>query len=512
MLADAVAAYVENLTERELDAPLLALLYRLGFDHVHLVHGQYEFGKDVIARRAEEGVDYQYCLQSKAGDLTVGAWRNVAQQIDAMRKGSVVHPDFDPSLPRKLILVTNGRLKGAAAVEAQDYNAYHLARGEAPVEMWDIDYLVPRFEAVLVEGVPAQDRARTLEMLGRLGQGRGTVQELRTYARPWFNDELTATDRWGHVLNGAMLSRAAADTGREDLATQIAFLLLRTAWETGIGPGQAAERDVARRLFRTYATNFWLAVRDADPLDLTTRSRSGLDSFLTHPVKAARLCEQLSLFALFEYEHGDPERAEKVAAYVAGFVDRSLGVAHVVSDEWAFSVLCTAVLLMRSRRIDAARSVLRDAAVWTLDWIEHGSGLARVGDPAPVVVRQLLGPPYTTLRAAADPSSYTLSVVLDLAYVFGFHDLYEDLVNDLDAVGAMATVVFERAIADAELIARVYYSPNVDPPAEHHIASPDGWPAGAASAWFDCLARWATLRDRHTPSIIREIVDSARSP
>ncbi len=41
-LADAVAAYVEALTERELDAPLIALMHRLGFSHVHLVHGPFE--------------------------------------------------------------------------------------------------------------------------------------------------------------------------------------------------------------------------------------------------------------------------------------------------------------------------------------------------------------------------------------------------------------------------------------------------------------------------------------
>lgn len=227
---------------------------------------------------------------------------------------------------------------------------------------------------------------------------------------------------------------------------------------------------------------------------------------MTHPVKAARLCEQLSLLALFEYEHGDVALAEEIAAYIGVFVERSPAVSHVVSDDWAFSVLSTTALLMRSGRIDTARRVLRDAAVWTLDWIEYGSGIARVGDPAPVAVKQLLGTPYSTLRAAINPSAYTLTVVLDLAYVFGFQDLYEDLVNDLDAVGAMATVVFERAFDDAELLARVRYSPNDDPPAEHHSAPPDGSPAGAASAWFDCLARWATLRDRHVPSVVRALV------
>ena len=147
-LADAVAAYVEGLGERQLDVPLLTLLRRLGFDHVHLVHGAFEFGKDIVARRQENGTEYQYCIQSKAGDLGSGEWRQVRQQVEAMRTGSVVHPGFDPSLPRRLVVVTNGRLKGGAGVEMQDYNRYHEARGEVAAELWDIDWLVPRFEDV----------------------------------------------------------------------------------------------------------------------------------------------------------------------------------------------------------------------------------------------------------------------------------------------------------------------------------------------------------------------------
>lgn len=149
-LADAVAAYVESLTERELDAPLIALLGRLGFDNVHLVHGAYEFGKDFVAQRTEDGVRYQYCLQSKAGNLGAGDWRAVRQQVDAMRTGTVAHPDFDPGLERRLVVVTNGRLTGGAPVEAQDYNAHHRARGEAIAEFWDADVLVPHFEDVPV--------------------------------------------------------------------------------------------------------------------------------------------------------------------------------------------------------------------------------------------------------------------------------------------------------------------------------------------------------------------------
>jgi hypothetical protein len=109
-LADAVAAYVTNLTERELDAPLIALLRSRGFTDGHLLHGNYEFGKDLIARRVEDGVEYQYCIQSKAGDLNASLGRGVRQQVDVMRISRVAHPAFDSVLPRRLVVATNGRL------------------------------------------------------------------------------------------------------------------------------------------------------------------------------------------------------------------------------------------------------------------------------------------------------------------------------------------------------------------------------------------------------------------
>jgi len=512
-LADAVAAYVEGLTEREFDAPLLALLRRLGFQHVHVVHGAYEFGRDFVARRHEDGVEYQYCLQSKAGDLASAGWRDVRQQVDAMRSGSVVHPDFDPSLRRRLVVVTNGRLKGGAGVEFQDYNRYHQDREEVPTELWDIDWLVPQFEAVLVEGVPAKDRARTLEMLGRLGQGAGSRLDLREYARAWFQPVLGPAQRWGNVLTGAMLAKEAAAHGREDLAAQVAFLLLRAAWEN---PPEADRPDrtelaVARRLFSAHAAEFWEAVKTEDPLDLTTRSKTGLDAFVTHPVRAARLCEQLCLLGVLAHTERKTALAEEIAAYVEAFLGVSPGAAHPVSDEWAFSLLVTVVLLALTDHRDTARSALRTAAVWLLDRVEHGSGIVRAGEPASAAVRQLLGPAYPHFKLGHEPAAYAFTVVLDLAHLCGFEDLYSDLLSDLDAVGAMASIIVERSPDNAELVARLAYSTEVVPVAVHHGIPAESTPPGAAGALFDCIGAWATTRDRHLPTVLAALLPAAPS-
>ena len=55
MLANVVESYLDSLEEREFDAPFMALLRALGFWDIHLLHGPFEFGKDLIAKGNHEG-------------------------------------------------------------------------------------------------------------------------------------------------------------------------------------------------------------------------------------------------------------------------------------------------------------------------------------------------------------------------------------------------------------------------------------------------------------------------
>ncbi len=97
MLRDVVAAFLDTVTEREFDAPLLALLSARGFDDTHFLHGGFEFGKDFIAKGLKPPGDdigsgdptswvrHQFALQSKAGNLGQPGWREVRAQLDEAR-------------------------------------------------------------------------------------------------------------------------------------------------------------------------------------------------------------------------------------------------------------------------------------------------------------------------------------------------------------------------------------------------------------------------------------------
>lgn len=142
MLTDAIGSYLDSLTEREFDAPFMALLRLQGFTDIHLLHGAFEFGKDFIGKRVEKGQQYQYVFQTKAGDINLSEWGGCRAQIDMLRTNSAAHCNFDKFAPRRARFVITGRLVGGAPIAAQEYREHLKVLGEAEFETWDRDTLV----------------------------------------------------------------------------------------------------------------------------------------------------------------------------------------------------------------------------------------------------------------------------------------------------------------------------------------------------------------------------------
>ena len=113
MLRNVLEDYLSSIKERDFDFPLSSLLQGMGFYDIHFTHGAVEFGKDFIAKKLDEGVEYQYAIQSKKGDINQGLWRNeVRGQLEEAILSDLSHPQFNTAAPRKAILVTTGRLSG----------------------------------------------------------------------------------------------------------------------------------------------------------------------------------------------------------------------------------------------------------------------------------------------------------------------------------------------------------------------------------------------------------------
>ena len=188
LLRDVVGTFLDTLTEREFDGPLLALLHARGFTDIHFIHGAFEFGKDVLAKKTDPatGETRQYVIQSKAGDIGQPEWRAVRPQLEECEYNTIGHPSFDPDLPRVAVLVTTGRLKGAAPADVTEYRKSVEARGLADLEIWERPDLVEWLCDDPVVGVAGDEvQADLMGMLTSVRDGGITDRRIETYTRRW---------------------------------------------------------------------------------------------------------------------------------------------------------------------------------------------------------------------------------------------------------------------------------------------------------------------------------------
>jgi Restriction endonuclease len=480
MLDDVLDAYLASVSERDFDAPLMALLRAAGFFDIHHTHGAFEFGKDVIAKRVDDGQTIQYALQSKAGNLNLKEWREVRQQLDDIRYNGISHPSFDKDLSRKAVLVLTGKLTGGAPAAAQEYRSFLESRGEPTFALWDRADLMQRMlvspEAGLVGWVDGPlmgilSRADTLSDV-----------DIEVFSRAWVNG---AFDR-SALVAAILAERLAAD--RPDMACFVALCLLRTAMyrsqamlhKRGEARKRAAgERPLATRLFRAYAERFWsrCMAELLDPKALYLGSANNeILSVVTYPVRCSRIMELLGLYAL-SLEVDNPRRAE-IRDYLAAFITNHPGAAHPISNHWAVSIIPPALLLAESHR-DQVAKWLEAIVVWVADRYTKGIGLARPRAGATAEVEVLLGGPFEHVAVRRSPQCLIATTVLDLLCLTGMDDLYHDALNDVLAVGIALPAVEAEDRATQFMIAEAGVTFDVNVPYDDAIDLSESWKAAA---------------------------------
>jgi hypothetical protein len=314
MIADVIGNYLDNIEEREFDAPFIALLRASGFRDIHFLHGAFEFGKDFIARREEDGVLYQYAFQTKAGDIGLGEWNKDRGQIDLLRTNSLAHPDFDRTMPRRAVFVTTGRLVGAAPLAAQEYSEHLKQLGELEFILWDRETLIGMMSESPEIGLAGTAEGPLLAVLGKVDAGDLPEKELEQFSRRWIAEAGTLERLRSAAVEATVVASRLRRQERLDLACYTALCLVRAAWPAT----HAAEppdrisvtiAELGRSLFRHYASTLFerCSEEDLDPLAFI-HAHEIPTAFVTYPVRCLRLAEILGLLGLLELE------AEELAA------------------------------------------------------------------------------------------------------------------------------------------------------------------------------------------------------
>jgi len=474
----------------------MALLVSRRFYDIHKIHGAFEFGKDFIAKCEDGGVVHQYAIQSKTGDINLGAWRQVRHQIDEARYNGIAHPSYDRSLPRKAILVTTGRLVGGASGDAQEYKQFLESRGEPSFDLWDQDDLRTWLIHDPACGMADGTAADILAVIAAAEKGPISHQQLERYTRKW-----TALPLRRAAIEAAVIANKLRICQRTDLAAITALCTLRAAHSQDANPDAQLFSAAARQLHASYATGLLRTYQNvvSEPKSLLDRLNSTYPHF-AYPVTCHRLVEAWGLLAMAG--HIEPDVAEDARSAVRAIVSKQPGIGRPLSDRWAVSLMCAALSAFRDNA-DEVAELLKTVIVWIADSYENRPGLASADCSELVEIEYLLGAPLSHIEIRRRRTSYLATMVLDLSVFFGFRDLYLVAAHDFRAVDLVPTIlVADERIAKwgagefgIQSIPSVRYEPTwgSDPHlAPHHdTARPEGIPA------WDALALACLPRNRH---------------
>lgn len=434
MLRDVVGTFLETLTEREFDGPLLALLHARGFTDIHFIHGAFEFGKDVLAKKADPdtGETRQYVIQSKAGDIGQPEWRAVRPQLEECEYNSIGHPSFDADVPRVAVLVTTGRLKGAAPADVTEYRKSVGTRGLADLEIWERPDLVEWLCDDPIVGVAGDEvQGDLMGVLTSVRDGGITDRRIETYSRRWLPPTGSAPRA---SVEAAILVNALLRTKRLDLALCVALQLIRATEHDPAASGDA--KAAAKRLALGLALQVCNQTEPLldDPLDFVRSTISQL-AMLTYPVICCRVAEALALGLALARDAGEGGAATRFEEALRGLAEQP-GAARPVGDLFAPSVVAVTVMLATFDAA-AAKAYLGRVAHWLLDRYDEeqaGLGLASLAEDEEKTAERLLAGSLASTTLERRTSSYLATVVLDLALHLGDKDLYEAVRDNLNAL------------------------------------------------------------------------------
>jgi len=501
LLDDAVAAWLDSVSERAVYEPLLALLRARGFTDVHLAHGQREFGKDIVAKRD----DAQWAFQVKAGDIGQGDWRELDGQLDELRVIDLGHGSFDPALPRRPVLVTTGRLVGNASDRFREHNRRARERDEPELALWDRDTLIGYLSGEPEAALRGSVDAALLATLGAIDEGKATMASIEAFSRRWTEWDVDRVAGPG-VIEGALICERLKDVERLDLACHMALCLVRAAWAANGDGDRTTVADAAGRLFENCALQLWDECDERLLREKGLVGFSGASAWVTYPIRCCRIAELLGLLAI-RLRDTDAELASEIARWLVQFAQAQPGVAHPVSDAYAVSLIPAALTLAASDR-DSAMDLLRTATVWLINASEPEQfGLAGFEAKPAEEIERLIGNLLESIDHPRRPTSLIATVLLDLCAALEADELYADAYNDIRACEIVPMAVrlddgrdqYLRTGEANRLELNVDYAEVLSdskPVAAHHADTAGAEICDRGGAW-DLLAISSALRDRH---------------
>lgn len=534
MLRNALEDYLSSIKdERDFDFPLASLLRAMGYYDIHFTHGRGEIGKDFIAKKAVNGTEYQYAIQSKKGDINQSEFRNniMGQLFEASVLG-LSHPQFDRNLPRKVILVTSGRLAGNAPLTFQDFNLELETKYQKEnVIFWGKDQLIDYFEEYGLTSIHQFTSSGVVGytqfflIYGKALDGQLSDREIENFSRFWIDESLEYQKR---VLRASIEAEIIASkligNGKLYEAITLYLSLARVMLQAMFESNDEYIVEVYQQLikqnilplckeFYSQFKNSWdSALKQLLPL---AGEKTGLP-MLHYLVWSARVLETTALY--FFLTDDKAERSD-IISFLVEFIETEKGCGHIPGDRYTVSVVWPALALIQAGKTDKAIGLLNRSVIWVCDRVEKGFGLAHYDADEYEETAILLGYPFESIKVEENRSSFLGTAAADLAAFIGDKEFYRNIINDLEAceiiysywqvpdTKAILTITTEECIAYPN-IPHQYSLTNFEDfsYAEHIKHEPSSFQITEKAGLKSLILLSVLLKDRYFPKMWKQII------
>jgi hypothetical protein len=448
MLRNVLEDYLSSIREREFDYPLSALLQAMGFYDIHFTHGGVEFGKDFIGKKVDDGTEYQYAIQSKKGNINQGLWRDeIKGQLEEAIEIDLSHPQFNTSSPRKVILVTTGRLSGNARLATQEFKKkFEKDKNVQELIFWEQEQLIQFSEEYGLSGI-YQNTAKGLSGLGQFYltyskaiDGTLSDREIEEFSRLWLDNELSYRKKiFRAAIEAEIIAVMLTERQRtyEALITQLALsrILMKVTYETDdpfvVTILKELMEETILPVCREFFNQFKADWEETGKKLIQLCFQNCYFPMLDYLVWCARVLEVTSLYAFLTKE---PAERDEAITFLVEFIEAEEGCGHIPADRYAVTVVWPTLALLRAGRTDKAIAFVQRTLVWLCDRVEKGAGLAHWDADEYQETVTLLGYPFDFIKLEEHGSYYLATVVTDLAAFIGDKKFYEDVSYDLAAV------------------------------------------------------------------------------
>jgi hypothetical protein len=443
MLRRVVEDYLESIKEIQFFLPFSSLLLLKGYHDIHIIHSSVEFGKDIIAKKEEDGVVVQYVYQLKAGDINLPKFREEIQpQLLEAIVNNLAHPNYDSTLPKKVFFVTTGTVRPPATLAFQEFNAFIGQKFKLdPVHSIEKLELVEDFVKFGLEPFFVLHNDPTFigdffDLYSKIRNDRALDSfTIEAYTKRWLNiDFNNDINRLQVFLEAYLFSSLLYKSKRYYESILFIAALVRCLSKNNL---YTQHHKVIEEFISETAT---IIIEDVQALykgDQTLAnpaSTTGILAIFKYPKFCLHALEILSLFNLLS-EKVEPE----LTSFIKEIIEKERGWERPLSDNYAVSIALIGLSLIKSSEKDIFKKLINNVTIWFCD--RHSKiGLAPLGASEEEESEQLLSEFLDGLTHNKMRSSFLACVLLDLAYLSDDSVFYESIANELRA----SSVIIER--------------------------------------------------------------------